>query len=64
MKDPIKATKEAYKNLLTDAVTYNGSTIPVFIGESNKADSNYYIIIGSISDENNPNKHVFSSNVS
>jgi hypothetical protein len=63
MKDPIKATKQAYKNLLTNAVSYNGSIIPVYIGESSKADSNYYIIIGNISDEINPNKHIFSSNV-
>ena len=63
MKDPIKATKQAYKTLLTNAVSYNGSTIPVYIGESSKADSNYYIIIGNISDEINPNKHIFSSNV-
>lgn len=63
MRDPIKATKQAYKELLTGAITYNGSPIPVYIGESNKAEAQFYIIIGNISDENNPNKHVFSSNV-
>ena len=64
MKDPIKAIKDAYKTLLTDSVTFSGSTIPVFIMESNIADSNYYMVLSDAKMNYNANKVIFNNEVS
>lgn len=64
MKDPIKAIKDAYKTLLTDSVTFSGSPVPMFIMESNIADSNYYIVLSDAKMNYNENKVIFNNEVS
>jgi len=64
MKDPIKAIKDAYKTLLTDSVTFSGSPIPIFIMESNIADSNYYMVLSDAKMNYNANKVIFNNEVS
>lgn len=63
MKDPIKATKEAYYTLLNGAITINGSNVSVYIGEGNKAENNYYIILNAFSSESRDNKNIFCNDV-
>ena len=59
MIDPVKALKEAYISLLTDAVTYNGTIIPVYDEEGDPAGNDFYIIVSSVTDaqvDNNKQK--------
>ncbi len=64
MKDPNKAIKDAYKTLLTDSVKFSGSPIPMFIMESNIADSNYYMVLSDAKMNYNANKVIFNNEVS
>lgn len=50
MTDPVKPLKEAYISLLSGAVTYNGTTIPVYDEESDPAGNDFYIIVSSVTD--------------
>lgn len=59
MKDGVKFIKDAYYTLLDGAVTYNGSPIPVYDEEAEPSGNDYYIIISTVTDTDNPNKHKF-----
>ena len=59
MKDPIKAVKTAYVNLLGTGITVNGSAVPFYIGEGNKADNNFYMVLNTASTQLVLNKHAF-----
>jgi hypothetical protein len=48
MIDPVKELKDGYINLLTGAITYNGTTIPVYDEESDPAGNDFYIIVSSV----------------
>lgn len=61
MKDPIRATKNAYKTLLKDAVSYNGTVLPTYVAEADKAGGDIYIVIGTLTDTNLPQKSMFMS---
>ena len=50
MIDPIKELKDAYLTLLTGAVSYNGTVIPVYDEESDPAGNDFYIIVSSVTD--------------
>ena len=50
MTDPVKPLKEAYINLLTGAIDYNGTTIPVYDEEGDPAGNDFYIIVSSVTD--------------
>lgn len=63
MKDPIKFIKAAYFTALENAITYNGSTIPVYDEEADETGGDYYIIISTITDANFANKHKFINDV-
>lgn len=63
MKDPIKFIKSAYYTALDGAITYNGSTIPVYDEEADETGGDYYIIISTIVDANLPNKGKFMNEV-
>ncbi len=64
MKDPIKALKTAYKNLLDNAVDFSGSPIPCFIGEGNVAANNSYMVISAAKADLIPNKGMFAYSAS
>ena len=59
MKDPIKAIKTAYMNLLSGTITCNGSDVDFYIGEANKAESTQYIVLNTASTQLVNNKHSF-----
>lgn len=59
MKDPVKFIKDAYYTLLTGAVSYNGSNIPVYDEEANPSGNTYYIIISTVTDTNQAVKTKF-----
>jgi len=63
MKDPVKFIKDAYFNALDGAITYNGSTIPVYDEEADETGGDYYIIISTITDAELPNKGKFMNDV-
>lgn len=63
MKDPIKFIKNAYFTALDGAITYNGSTIPVYDEEADETGGDYYIIISTIVDADLPNKAKFMNEV-
>ena len=50
MIDPVKELKDAYLTLLTGAVSYNGTVIPVYDEESDPAGNDFYIIVSSVTD--------------
>ena len=64
MKDPIKAIKTAYQNLLNGAVDFSGSPVPCFIGEGNITSNNSCMIISGVTAKGNRNKAIFSYEVS
>ncbi len=63
MKDPIKFIKSAYYTALDGAITYNGSTIPVYDEEADETGGDYYIVISTIIDADLPNKGKFMNEV-
>ena len=63
MKDPIKFIKSAYYTALDGAITYNGSTIPVYDEEADETGGDYYIVISTIVDADLPNKGKFMNEV-
>lgn len=63
MKDPIKFIKSAYFTALDGAISYNGSTIPVYDEEADETGGDYYIIISTIVDADLPNKGKFMNDV-
>jgi hypothetical protein len=63
MKDAVKFIKQAYYNALNGAITYNGSTIPVYDEEADETGGDYYIIISTITDADFPNKGKFMNDV-
>ena len=63
MKDPIKFIKSAYYTALDAAITYNGSTIPVYDEEADETGGDYYIIVSTITDADLPNKAKFMNDV-
>lgn len=63
MKDPVKFIKDAYFNALNNAITYNGSTVPVYDEEADETGGDYYIIISTITDADFPNKAKFMNDV-
>jgi hypothetical protein len=63
MKDPIKFIKSAYYTALDGAITYNGSTIPVYDEEADETGGDYYIIVSTITDADLPNKGKFMNDV-
>jgi len=63
MKDPIKFIKSAYYTALDGAITYNGSTIPVYDEEADETGGDYYIIVSTITDADLPNKAKFMNDV-
>ena len=63
MKDPIKFIKSAYYTALDAAITYNGSTIPVYYEEAAETGGDYYIIVSTITDADLPNKGKFMNDV-
>jgi hypothetical protein len=63
MKDPIKFIKDAYFTALNGAITYNGSTIPVYDEEADETGGDYYILISTITDADLPNKGKFMNDV-
>jgi hypothetical protein len=63
MKDPIKFIKSAYYTELDGAITYNGSTIPVYDEEADETGGDYYIIVSTITDADLPNKGKFMNDV-
>lgn len=63
MKDPIKAIKTAYANLLGTGISVNGSAVDFYIGESNKAGSTHYMVLNTSSSQSILNKHVFLHDV-
>jgi len=63
MKDPVKFIKDAYFNALDGAITYNGSTIPIYDEEADETGGDYYIIISTITDADLPNKGKFMNDV-
>jgi hypothetical protein len=50
MTDPVKPLKDAYIALLTGAIDYNGTTIPVYDEEGDPAGNDFYIIVSSVTD--------------
>jgi hypothetical protein len=63
MKDSIKFIKSAYYTALDGAITYNGSTIPVYDEEADETGGDYYIVISTIVDADLPNKGKFMNEV-
>lgn len=61
MKDGIKFIKDAYLNLLTDAVDYNGTTIPVYDEDADPSGNDFYIIVSTVTDADIPVKGKFFS---
>ena len=61
MKDGIKFIKDAYKTLLTSAVSYNGTTIPVYDEEADETGNDFYIIVSTVTDADVANKAKFFS---
>lgn len=64
MKDPIKAIKTAYKNLLDNTVDFSGSPVPCFIGEGSITGNNSCMVITAVTAKGNKNKSIFSYEVS
>ena len=52
MKDGIKFIRDSYFDLLQGAVSYNGTTIPVYDEEADETGSDFYIIVSSLTDAN------------
>jgi hypothetical protein len=63
MKDGIKFIRDSYFNLLQGAITYNGSTIPVYDEEADETGSDFYIIVSSLTDANIPVKTKFHNEI-
>jgi len=45
MQDPVKYLKDQYLSVLSGAISYNGSEVPVYDYESDPAGSDYYITV-------------------
>ena len=63
MKDGIKFIRDSYFDLLQGAITYNGSTIPVYDEEADETGSDFYIIVSSLTDANIPVKTKFHNEI-
>jgi hypothetical protein len=63
MKDGIKFIRDSYFDLLQGAITYNGSTIPVYDEEADETGSDFYIIISTLTDAYIPVKTKFYNEV-
>ena len=59
MKDGIKFIKEAYLTLLTGAIQYNGTTIPVYEETADESDNDFYIVVSTITNTDFPTKSKF-----
>ena len=59
MKDGIKFIKDAYYTLLTNAVTYNGTTIPVYEDTADESDNDFYIVVSTVTNADFPTKSKF-----
>ena len=59
MTDPVKPLKDAYIALLTGAIDYNGTTIPVYDEEGDPAGNDFYIIVSSVTDTQVQNQKTY-----
>jgi hypothetical protein len=63
MKDGIKFIRDSYFDLLQGAITYNGTTIPVYDEEADETGNDFYIIISTLTDAYIPVKAKFFNEV-